>query len=54
MTEMKNIHNRINNGLDNVEENISDFEDIEMKCIQNKTQGKNETASVSCRKTIQA
>lgn len=32
---MKNILDRINNGLDNVEENISDFEDIEMKYIQN-------------------
>ena len=33
MIEMKIIVDRINNGLDTVEENISDFEDIEMKCI---------------------
>lgn len=35
LNQMKNILDRINNGLDNVEENISDFEDIEMKYIQN-------------------
>lgn len=37
---MKNILNRIYSKLNTVEENISEFADIEMQSIQNKTHGK--------------
>lgn len=59
MAEIKSTLDRIDSGLDTVEENICEFEDREMKSIQNETQREKNcknnltnTASLSCRTNI--